>query len=185
MLIEMKSCRWESWGSRDQNDHPPRMHLESLITPVQDEPLFRIIKIFWVSLLNPIVMFFCCFFLFFAEELVSRAEYWRMSPTSTLHLQKNVLAAGGREGGGQKKCSLIMQWISKPNVTGIHSVNGLQTETKKQTGVPCARHSFFLLRPGFINKMFPNRPGNRRSARGWARKPNTCDPPSSVEWPVM
>lgn len=103
MLIEMKSCRWESWGSRDQNDHPPRMHLESLITPVQDEPLFRIIMIFWVSLLNPIVMFFCCFCFFFAEELVSRAEYWRMSPTSTLHLQKNVLAAGGREGGGAKK----------------------------------------------------------------------------------
>lgn len=48
-------------------------------------------------------MFFCCFFFFFAEELVSRAEYWRMSPTSTLHLQKNVLAAGGREGGGAKK----------------------------------------------------------------------------------
>lgn len=109
---------------------------------------------------------FLLFLFFFCRRASQQSRI--LENVTDLHASpaEECLSCWWERGGGAKKCSLIMQWIPKPNVTGIHSVNGLQTETKKQTGVPCARHSFFLLRPGFINKMFPNRPGNRRSARG-------------------
>ena len=151
MLIEMKSCRWESWGSQDQDDHPPCMHLEkSLITPVQDEPLFRIIKILWVSLLNPVVMFFC----FFCRRASQQSRI--LENVTDLHASpaEECLSCWWEGGGQKKKCSLIMQWIPKPNVTRIHPVNGLQTGTNKQTGVPALGILSFSYAPDSWTKCF-------------------------------
>lgn len=109
---------------------------------------------------------FLLFFFFFCRRASQQSRI--LENVTDLHAspaEECLSCWWGREGGAKKmqpNYAVDTQTECDRNPLGEWAAD----RNKEANRRPCARHSFFLLRPGFINKMFPNRPGNRRSARG-------------------